>query len=551
MFSLKVQTDEVERIPVSDDLHVCDTLDQISGASASGRIEFTAGNPRVESLGGSIRLFRDVSQPPLRGSAGSSCEIVGTSADDSILPENRSPDVCLLAVPKHLPISELCAFLSGLLSHVRNMRIVRDSASKSWYTVLITFDTQESADDCYLSLGGRQFNSMEPEVCRVLFVQEVEFASASDARSAAGSGPKSISGTELPYCPVCLDRLDQHISGVVTTVCNHSFHCTCLSQWADTSCPVCRYILAPTETPVCQECGTDESLWMCIICGYVGCGRYHQGHAREHWANTDHCYCLELKTQRVWDYVGDGYVHRLVQSSTDGKVVELSDPNPFASVGRRLEGSHSDLESDTGDPDKQHAVVASKLDAMAFEYNQLLTQTLESQRYYYEDLLTAAATENAHLQEVLDATEDSKKAARDAIGHAKEMELKAVKAEKKHHDVQAKLMRTAEEKEFLRQVNESLITNQKQLQIKLKDQQAQAEASNSKNIQQIQELEDQVRDLMVFIETQNKLANTSSAEAEDLRNGTVMTVASPCPVPSPDTRESLRAALKEKRRSRP
>lgn len=32
--------------------------------------------------------------------------------------------------------------------------------------------------------------------------------------------------------------------------------------------------------------------------------RYHQGHAREHWANTDHCYCLELKTQRVWDYVG-------------------------------------------------------------------------------------------------------------------------------------------------------------------------------------------------------------------------------------------------------
>lgn len=50
----------------------------------------------------------------------------------------------------------------------------------------------------------------------------------------------------------------------------------------------------------------------------------------------------------------------------------------------------------------------------------------------------------------------------------------------------AKLMRTAEEKEFLRQVNESLITNQKQLQIKLKDQQAQAEASNSKNIQQIQ-----------------------------------------------------------------
>lgn len=30
-------------------------------------------------------------------------------------------------------------------------------------------------------------------------------------------------GTELPTCPVCLERLDEHVSGVVTTVsCYHS-----------------------------------------------------------------------------------------------------------------------------------------------------------------------------------------------------------------------------------------------------------------------------------------------------------------------------------------
>ena len=53
-----------------------------------------------------------------------------------------------------------------------------------------------------------------------------------------------------------------------------------------------------------QECDLEDHLWMCLVCGFVGCGRYHEGHAREHWEKTEHCYCLELKTQRVWDYVG-------------------------------------------------------------------------------------------------------------------------------------------------------------------------------------------------------------------------------------------------------
>jgi hypothetical protein len=34
---------------------------------------------------------------------------------------------------------------------------------------------------------------------------------------------------------------------------------------------------------------------------------------------------------QVWDYVGDGYVHRLVQSHHDGKLVEVPSPDPRAS----------------------------------------------------------------------------------------------------------------------------------------------------------------------------------------------------------------------------
>ena len=52
--------------------------------------------------------------------------------------------------------------------------------------------------------------------------------------------------------------------------------------------------------------------------------RYKRGHAIIHWKETQHCYSLEVETKRVWDYVGDNYVHRLIQSKTDGKLVVLN-----------------------------------------------------------------------------------------------------------------------------------------------------------------------------------------------------------------------------------
>lgn len=72
---------------------------------------------------------------------------------------------------------------------------------------------------------------------------------------------------------MCLERLDTHISGIVTTVCNHTFHSACLSKWADSSCPVCRYSQEQPDEAECQVCGSTDNLWICIICGYVGCGR--------------------------------------------------------------------------------------------------------------------------------------------------------------------------------------------------------------------------------------------------------------------------------------
>jgi hypothetical protein len=73
----------------------------------------------------------------------------------------------------------------------------------------------------------------------------------------------------------------------------------------------------------CADCNSTTSLWICLICGNIGCGRYGRAHAHAHYERTTHLYALELETQRVWDYAGDGYVHRLIQNKADGKLVEL------------------------------------------------------------------------------------------------------------------------------------------------------------------------------------------------------------------------------------
>lgn len=106
---------------------------------------------------------------------------------------------------------------------------------------------------------------------------------------------------ELPTCPVCLDRMDSAVTGMITIMCNHTFHCQCLSKWADSTCPVCRYShrIVATEQPgavltdhECFECRTHCNLWICLICGHVGCGRYQDAHAQKHFEQTRHLYAM-------------------------------------------------------------------------------------------------------------------------------------------------------------------------------------------------------------------------------------------------------------------
>ncbi len=61
---------------------------------------------------------------------------------------------------------------------------------------------------------------------------------------------------------------------------------------------------------MCHDCGMTSTLWVCLTCGYIGCGRYTRKHAAQHYNDERHPYSLELATGRIWDYDSGTFAHR-------------------------------------------------------------------------------------------------------------------------------------------------------------------------------------------------------------------------------------------------
>ncbi|KAJ2465741.1 hypothetical protein EV174_006616, partial [Coemansia sp. RSA 2320] len=141
-----------------------------------------------------------------------------------------------------------------------------------------------------------------------------------------------------------------------------------------------------SERSACRSCGITHDLWICLVCGAVGCGRYANGHAKEHFAATQHPYAMEVQTRSVWDYAGDGYVHRVVQTAADRKVVAVdAPPQPSPAGAGSLVGARE------------------KLAGVSAEYELLLAAQLESQRAHYEALAGEAERGWARERQRLDA----------------------------------------------------------------------------------------------------------------------------------------------------
>jgi hypothetical protein len=344
------------------------------------------------------------------------------------------------------------------------------------------------------------------------------------------------SAVELPGCPVCLERLDPSISGVVTIVCDHTFHCECLRRWADSSCPVCRHVADDSQTATCCEvCGTTESLWICLVCGHVGCGRYSGcGSGLHHNEATDHNFAMELATQRVWDYKGDNYVHRLIQNKVDGKLVELPDAKTSRGGGSSVADGMGRDAAAAAQEMKQRGQ-EEQYEAVVHEYSLLLTGQLEVQRRHFEERL--AELERAHKRQLLEAEGDMQ-----VREEALRREHEAVEREAR---ASAKRMQSAQkavsERDFNKQLNEQLMRNQGDLREQLQA----AEQRESTLKLNLADMEEQLRDMTFHFESQIKIlqagAGAVAGEASELSGGAVI---APDVTPSPPSARGKRKAKK-------
>ena len=511
MFHLKVENEKA----------VEDTAQPAEGEKAeeketdhdNSNIPFTCGNPRTTIVEGNIKLFRikDVSQGM-----------------------ERSPIVCTLGIPAFMPVSEYIKFGGPVIQRADEIRFLRDPRPGRFMAV-VYFTDQGDADAFLKQVNGKTYSSLSSKVCRALFVAEVSFmapngdavsdaslAEGAAAAAAAGEGEGAGAGAglsessgggtvglrprlvELPTCPVCLERLDSSATGLLTTVCNHTFHAACLSKWEDDSCPVCRHChTAEGDETQCEQCQRNTDLWMCLVCGHIGCGRYAAKHAVQHFEASGHAYALDMTTKRVWDYVGDNYVHRLIQSKCGDKIVEVPDPEP--------DGPGNPEEAAAGGDGKPGLSMSEKMDVICFEYNVMLMSQLDAQREFYErqmgqlrdekeEALAQVAKANAETAAALKRTEVAEKCMKAAM--------------KKQSTLQQRIAALEEEVGLLMEANKSMDGNQlgwrkevDRLKAELAKRTMEFEAKKN-------DLEEQLKDLYVTLETRDRLAAAAGGAHE-------------------------------------
>ena len=242
---------------------------------------------------------------------------------------------------------------------------------------------------------------------------------------------------------------------------------------------------------------------------------------------------MELGQNRVWDYVGDNFVHRLVQTDgSDGKLVEA-------------EGRCNHMDS------CKHDGVTNdeKMDSIQLEYTYLLTSQLESQRRYFEekiarvetnaqreidDMVTQSkvATDEVKVSILKDFLEILQKIANLSFQTLKDqvdtVTKEKNKAEQKLTTAVSRVSKLVSDLKEEKQMNENLLHNQEAWQKKFNDLESQMSQMQVEKDKEIQDLkvcallmkvyfqnctnvlnvlifQEQIRDVMFYLEAQNKV----------------------------------------------
>ncbi|KAG6890969.1 hypothetical protein C0992_011728 [Termitomyces sp. T32_za158] len=429
-------------------------------------------------------------------------EVVPPPSPSTTSEDSDSDGVLLgvLAVPAYMTPSDFLTFVAPAAQGMAHLRLIRDSAPNRSIAIIKFFNPADAAEfvEAY---NGKPFNSMDPETCSVVHVLSVVIDTedlVSQTLPQVGSPQSSINywlnyRTMLSYLPLpVFEQMGRQ-------------PLSCLQILTDSSIISPHIFIRPLNLAhsVCQPFDAHSFLVFIL---------YGRAHAHAHYQSTTHLYALELETQRVWDYAGDGYVHRLIQNKADGKLVELPSAASSAGVPPR-DGSLGPTQAD--------ALSAEKIEAIGIEYSYLLTSQLESQRSYYEDEAKELKNQVTSYKEQVERLnqrleEDAKRKNDEEQGR-----LANVLKEKNRADARAEkatelARRLDKELKEERAVSEGLMTKMNSMKEKVQ----RADADKGEGLAKIRELEEQMRDLMFFLETRMKIESGEGPEAE-LAGGSV------------------------------
>jgi BRCA1-associated protein len=503
--------------------------------AAEGPQSFYFGNPNVKSIRGVI-------------------EFASTST---------SPVLCIVDIPTHVSVPELAAFVAPEAADITHLQVIQPrfdsggvlspvlarSASEesqvssfdlvspehhvmtSVYCVLIRFKSRKPASKFCERYSLKQFNSIERDVCKIRRVKSIKFQKGS-----SWTFPKDDSEIrkEGSHCAICLDKFAPLEDAVIWVLCCHVFHLKCLIRWKDYSCPVCRFVFTPPSFSTCSECGTHQDLWVCLICGNIGCGRYSSGHAASHFASSGHAYSLDLETRNVWDYVGDNYVHRIVQTKSDEGIKLTPTPHPeHVSVPTLLH--HSSL----------------KLEQLHTEFNYLLTSQMQMQREMFRkriaELESSIQKEHARLESSCEQTsKDYCRLKENFAQLSEEVKLDGQKAS----TLQEELDQLKKKRVALQELHDKLKSRNQAKEAKLETENSAEEARLRKMLEEKQNLvallREQLQDLQTHLKTCQAFAKSPSRKGIDTEKSYIF-VGDASPSSSPGGKGSRRSGTRSKK----
>lgn len=327
-------------------------------------------------------------------------------------------DILLMSnVPTYMTLNELNLFIQPSLYCITHIQLINiqnndnNNNNHNAYSILLKFINTQCTAKFVRQYSYKQFNTLDSQLCELAYVFSIVLNNNNNNTNHNIMQPFISNDTnnndsnimpDIGSCAVCLESLNSNNSNnntsiitIITILCTHTFHIDCISQWSESSsCPVCRYVIHPVESSTCSICNATTQLWLCLLCGDIGCSRYLNGHAMQHYQNTGHNYSQELATRNVWDYTNDTYVHRLIQNKTDNKIVEFNNNSSNSSdLHNKHNNSSNSLSSITAEQQHEN----NKLEHMLSEYNYMLSIELEQQRMYYNNNINAIRKQHNNI----------------------------------------------------------------------------------------------------------------------------------------------------------